>query len=427
MALGRGPEADTRERMTSTATETVVVGTLANAAAVSPAPAEEAARPPYAMRVFNSAQEMDRADWEKVCASTDATFMDLRFVDAVEAGMQPDCRFWFVIVYEGSEPVACAGLTFMKVDFTDFGDPRVTWLVKYNPLLWRFRNMRMLFCSLPGSPGDRSIVFAPAADTARVLMLLDEHMMKLATDVGADAVIFKEFSPPHEAPMQPLLGLGYLQVEVPPMHLLDPAFKSFTDYTAALRARYRQQVTRSTRKLKGSGILSTVLTDPDEILRRYTPEAHEMYREMTLKSDLRVEVLPYEYYRELTRRMAGQIELIALIKDDRIIAFGWCIYDKITYHMMYAGLDYRLNNQFDLYFNLMYAGFDRALSRGVRRIHVGQTATVFKTRMGCFSERRHIYPKGVGFLMSRLFHYGSGLLVIKKPSGEPPEIFKRSR
>ena len=218
-------------------------------------------------------------------------------------------------------------------------------------------------------------------------------MVNIATEESLDAVVFKEFTPADIEPINPLLDLGYLRVEVPPMHLVDPVFASFADYTAALRTRYRQQVTRSTRKLKGSGIVSTVLTDPDEILRLYTNETHAMYREMTLKSDLRVEVLPFEYYRELVRRMSGQVELIALIKDDRIIGFGWCLYDATTYHMMYAGLDYRLNRDFDLYFNLIYAGFDRALRKGVARIHVGQTATAFKARMGCFSEERYIYTK----------------------------------
>jgi hypothetical protein len=63
----------------------------------------------------------------------------------------------------------------------------------------------------------------------------------------------------------------------------------------------------------------------------------------------------------------------------------------------------------------------------VKRIHVGQTATVFKARMGCFSEPRYIYAKGVGFFMSRIFRYGSNFLVIKKPSNPPSDIFKRSR
>ena len=384
----------------------------------APAPAS------YSIRLFNSAAEIDYDGWQKVCAGA-SIFMDLRFVAAVESALKSTCRFWFAIVYDGREPVACAGLSTMTVDFTDFGDTRVTWLVKYNPLLWRFRRMKMLFCSLPGSAGDRSIVIAPGTDSACVLALLDEQMLAIADEARVDAIVYKEFMPGDVGWMHPLLTHGYLRVEIPPMHLLDPAFSNFSEYCESLRARYRQQVTKSTRKLLGTEVLSTVLTDPDEILRKYTPQTHDMYREMTQKSDLRIEILPIEYYQELVRRMGDQVELISLIKDDRIIAFGWCLYDSTTYHMMYAGLDYRLNNELDLYFNLMYAGFDRALRKGVKRIHVGQTATVFKARMGCFSEPRYIYTKGVGFFMSRLFRYGSSLLVIKKPSNPPANIFKR--
>jgi predicted N-acyltransferase len=382
----------------------------------------------YTIRLFDSASDIERSAWEALCASTGATvFMDLRFVTAVEAALKSSCRFWFAIVYDDElRPAACAGFTAMTVDFTDFGDRRVTWIVKYAPFLKRFRNMRMLFCSLPGSPGDRSLVISPEADSEKVLTLLDREMLRLAAECNADAVILKEFSPDDLAPTKPLLGLGYQRVEIPAMHLLDPAFgKTFAEYCAALRTRYRQQVNKSTRKLKNSGIVSTVLADPEEILRRYTRDTHAMYEEMTRKSDLRIEVLPYEYFRELVHHLNGRMELVSLIKDDGIVAFGWCCRDEVTYHMMYAGIDYRLNKDFDLYFNLMYAGFDRALRTGVSRIHVGQTATVFKARMGCFHEPRYVYTKGVGFFMSWLFRLGSSLLVIKKPSNPPADIFKR--
>jgi hypothetical protein len=45
--------------------------------------------------------------------------------------------------------------------------------------------------------------------------------------------------------------------------------------------------------------------------------------------------------------------------------------------------------------------------------------------MGCYSEPRYVYMKGVGPLMSKLFYYGANLLVIKKPSNPPADIFKR--
>jgi len=385
------------------------------------------AHTPYTLRLFDTLADVKREEWDAVVSSgVNPTFMDFRFAEAVEAALKDTWRFWFAVVYDAAgAPVACAGLTSMRIDFTDFGDPRVTWIVKYLPFMSRFRNMKILFCSLPGSPGDRSLAMVPHADSAQVLRLLDERMTQLATEAGLDGIIFKEFSPPDLDRMKPMTNLGYSQIEIPPMHLLDPAFSSFAEYTAALRTRYRQQVTKSTRKLKGSGIDIKVMTDTDEILRYYTPDAHKMYSEMTLKSDLRVEVLPIEYYQELVRRMPGQAELIALIKDDRLIGIGWCLHDAVTYHMMYAGVDYTISRDYDLYFNLMFMGFDRALSRGVKRIHVGQTATAFKSRMGCHSEARYIYTKGVGFFMRTVFSLGAPFMVIKKPSEPPADIFKR--
>ena len=151
-----------------------------------------------------------------------------------------------------------------------------------------------------------------------------------------------------------------------------------------------------------------------------------MYRHMVLKSDVKVEVLPIAYYLAMVDRLQGQLELVTFIKDARVIAFGWCLHDEQVYHMMYAGLDYSLNNEFDLYFNLMYAGYDRALQSGAATINVGQTATVFKSRMGCYSEPRYIFAKGLGPLMSGLFYYGADILVIKKPSNPPSDIFKKA-
>jgi len=285
--------------------------------------------------------------------------------------------------------------------------------------------LKALFCSLPGTPGDRSIALTPAAKSEQVLALVDGVLDKLAAQNRIDAVMYKEFTSAELEWMNPLLDLGYRTIVIPPMHLLPPSFANFAQYRAALRSSYRKQVNRSMRKLTNAGIEAKVLNDADEILRLYTPDVHAMYCEMVAKSDVKLEVFPIEYYQQLTKQLAGQIELIALVKESRLIAFGWCLYDKSTYHMMYAGLDYSLNREFDLYFNLMYAAFDRALHKRVQRIHVGQTATVFKARMGCESEPRYVFAKGRGALMWPLFYYGAKFVVRKMSSNPPSDIFRR--
>jgi hypothetical protein len=383
---------------------------------------------PFTCKVFSSIETVDLDAWRQACERANASvFLDPRFIGAVETAMKPDCRFWYVIVYSGDgRPAACACLTATFINLLDFTDPRLAWIIRYGPdFLSRFKRLKVLFCSLPGSPGEKSIAFASRAACPQALAALDEVMDRLAVENGSDAIIYKEFAADDLESMRPLLAHGYRRVEIPPMHCLEPSFESFAQYCAALRANYRMQITRSTKKLRNSGIEQVVFTEPQDILRVYTPDVHAMYCEMVGKSDLKVEVLPIEYYRQLTLRLAGQIELVTLARDSKIIGFGWCLRDTTTYHMMYAGLNYELNREFDLYFNLMFAGFDRALRSRATKINVGQTATVFKARMGCHSEPRHVYMKGVGPLMSRLFYYGANLMVIKKPSNPPSDIFKR--
>jgi Acetyltransferase (GNAT) domain len=382
---------------------------------------------PYTCRVFNSIDDVDLVAWRRVCTESGASiFMDPRFIAAVESAMKPDCRFWYVIVYGGDgRPAACAGLSAMAIDVLDFGDPRARWIIRRAPkLLSKFRKLKGLFCSLPGSPGEKCLALA-SADTGPILAALDAVMCGLAADTGMDAIIYKEFGQNDLQGMGPLLACGYRQIEIPPMHLFEPSFENFAQYCAALKKKYRQTINRSMRKLNDVGVKQSILTEPDEILSAYTPEVHAMYREVAAKSDLKLEVFPIEYYHQMALRLKGQLELVAFFKDSRIIAFGWCLHDKSTYHMMYAGIDYKLNPEFDLYFNLMYALLDRALQKRVTRINVGQTATVFKARMGCYSEPLYVFVKGVGPLMSKLFYYGANFLVIKKPSNPPADIFRR--
>jgi hypothetical protein len=139
---------------------------------------------------------------------------------------------------------------------------------------------------------------------------------------------------------------------------------------------------------------------------------------------VKVEVLPIEYFHQTVRRLSPEADLIALFKDGRIIAFGWALRDGPTYHMTYAGLDYRLNHEFDLYFNLMYAGLDRAFRKGAATINAGQTAAAFKARIGCDFAPLYLFAKGLGAVMSGFLYYGAGLLVIQKPSSPPSDVFK---
>lgn len=380
---------------------------------------------PYSYRVFDSIDDLDPSAWDRVCSEAQVSiFMDRRFIAGLESSMKPSCRFWYVLIYDDGRPVACAGLAAMTIDLTELSDRRLTWVTRRIPGLSGLQNLKVLFCSLPGSPGEKSLALTQPKASAHVLSVLDGAMHDIAKETGMNAIVYKEFGEHDLECMKPLLDAGYRCIPVPAMHVFRHSFSDFGQYCSALKTRYRQQVNRSLRKLKSAGIEKTVLTDVEEILKLYTPEVHDLYYQMAAKSDIKAEVLPIEYFRQTIRRLSSEADLIALFKDKRIIAFGWALRDGSIYHLTYAGLDYRLNHEFDLYFNLMYAGLDRAFRKGFATINAGQTAAAFKARIGCEFTPLYLFAKGLGPLMSRFVYYGGNLLVVRKPSTPPLHVFK---
>lgn len=383
----------------------------------------------YSYRIFDSIEQVDLTEWQRIRASCNASiFTDPRFIAALEVSMKHLEKFWHIVVHDdGGAPVACTSVSTMTVDLVDLADPGLASVIRHAPLLSsRLRHWKLLIGGLPVGTGHNTLAIAQRSASAQLLPVLDRVICDLATEAQADAIAYKEFGQGDLAWTAPLLDLGYRRIPTPPMHFFRPEFEDFSQYCAALKSHYRQQINRSKRKLKDGGLDIVVLSDPEEILRAYTPEIHALYRQMVDRATTKLEVLPIEFLRQLTSRLRGHVELLAIRKEARIVAFGWNIHTPSSYHAMYGGLDYRLNHEFDLYFNLIYAMLDCALAKRVSRIEVGLGGDAFKAKLGCHSEPLYVFAKGCGPLMSLIVRAAGHLLIARKPAAPSFNILRSS-
>jgi predicted N-acyltransferase len=346
--------------------------------------------------------------------------------------MRQICQFWHVVVYDDvGHPAACACLTAMTIDLADIAGiaaPRVASAIRRVPeTLSRYRKLKTLICGLPGAPSEKSLALASTDSAPQILAILDGAISKLAAHVGTDVIAYRQFGKGDLSLVNRLLDFDYLRIPIHPTYYFSPSFQDFAHYCAALNARYRKHIKRSMRKLEDAGIKVSILTDPEEIVKVYTSDIHALYYQMAARAEVNIELLPIEFFHQLTLHLRGEVELLVLCKDSVIVAIGWCIHAGSAYYMLYAGLDYRLNSDFDLYFNLMYAALDRALRKGVSKIHVGQGGTAFKVRLGCYPEPLYGFIKGHGPLMSRLIRYGSKFLLAEMPTHPASSIFKKGQ
>jgi hypothetical protein len=380
----------------------------------------------YSFRSFDSIEHVDLTEWQRIQSACNGSIVgDPRFIAAIEVGMKQVDKFWYIVLYdEHRAPVACTSVAAVAMDLADLADPGLARIIRLAPSpLSRLRHLKLLICGLPIGTGLHTLA-APLCESSQALPVLDSVVCDLANTAKADGIVYKEFRSGDLPWTRPLLELGYHQFETPPSYSFSSEFADFTQYCAALRNHYGNQIKRSRRKLSDAGLETVVLSAPEEILREYTSEVHALYHQMADKAAIRAEAIPIEFLHELTSRMDGQIELLAIRRNARIVVFSWCLEAQSTYYTMWGGLDYQLNDQFDLYFNLLYALLERGLQKRASTIVFGIGSDIAKSRMGCHSEPLYFFAKGRGLPMSFIVRAAGKLLFAPKSAPGPFRIFK---
>jgi hypothetical protein len=378
-------------------------------------------------RLFNSISDVDLLDWQRVTNECGISiFMDPKFIAAVEIGMRESCRFWHIIIYdETSRPVACASLSTISLDLAYVSPPSMASIMRrLPPVISNLRHVKVLLCGLPISAGQNNLAIVSPYHYRQALSILDAAISELASTTRSHAILYNDFGTDDLERMNALLDFGYRRVATEPMHIFAAArFRDFADYCAKLKSNYRNQIMRSIKKFRRRQVDVSVLSDAREINRIYTPEVHNLYYQVVDNAEIRPERLPTEFFHQLATRLEGNVELIVFSQEKRIVGFGWCLDAASMYHMLYMGFDHEINSELDLYFNMVYAAFDRALRRRIAKIHVGQTASAFKARLGCEAEPLYMFVRGRGLFLPLIIRWASHLIA-RQPAIPVFNVFK---
>jgi hypothetical protein len=309
--------------------------------------------------------------------------------------MANDMKFWYVIVRDAdANPIACACLTELPVDpLVLAAGPFKKVGSHFRRVFPRLLSFKILMCGLPVSTGDSALRFAPGAEPSLALRTLDGVLNAVARRSGASFLLFKEFEDSDRSRMAGLVDLGYTQAESLPMNSFLSSFSDFEHYLSSLKAHYRQDIRRSRAKLERTGCVINRTRGGAFLEQFYTARLHGLYLAVLSRAANKLEVLPHEFFLALARQFRESISFTYISRGSEVVAFNWAFQDEQSYRLLFCGLDYELNAEADLYFNLMYAELDNALRAGVARIDIGQTADAFKSRLGCLQAPLWLYLK----------------------------------
>lgn len=375
---------------------------------------------PYACQLARTADEIDLAAWDAVCARTRNPFLDPRFFRALEASFARIATFWYATFRDDSgRPVGCAAFSRYVVDLADFAPPGAQKLIMAVRRVWpRFCKFHILLGGLPVSVSGCQLAFAPDADLERLCLSLDETAVRLARETRTILISFKEFEPVLASQLAGLERLGYRRARSVVSYHLDGPFDSFDQYYESRSKRTRANIRRHFRKFEEAGLTWQHLRGRDTELSEI-PDAdlHSLYLNVFQRSEAKFERLPATFFSELARQFPEDARFTVMRQGNRVVGFCCAVASPGEHSMIYCGLDYRLNPESDLYFNLIYRGLAQGLAPGVEVVHIGATADEFKQHMGCRAIPLSIYVKALGAIESFVFQRVFGILFDAEQGG----------
>ena len=365
-----------------------------------------------------SIDEVDVTAWESLRRFESDLFMDRRFIRAVERTMSAATRFWHLIVRdEQGMPVAAASCCLFKAQIALLADSSTR---KYAEFAHRWipggLTLPIMMCGLPVSAGQSHLRLHPDADAEAVFRELHQWLLTMGKKFRARAVVFKEADADEDQLWSPLQGLGYRRADSLPMNQTPVGPKDFQEFMTLTKSSRRYQLKKARQKFEQQGLKVTQLLGKDGANALLTDEVHRLYLHVLGRSEVRLEQLTPEFFRELSQEF-GEHTCFTFISDaDRVLGFACSAFDGVHYHQMFVGYDPDKNPEADVYFNLFFQAVDHAFRQQPRVIAVGQSADEFKyQKLNCYQVPRYFYVFGIDWISKLVLKHFFLALFPKRP------------
>lgn len=254
----------------------------------------------------------------------------------------------------------------------------------------------LVFCGNLLHTDGPGFVCLPGRPAAALLHALAEAA-RTAADPHHKLVVAQEDRWAGSADPAQLAAHGYQEVAVlqPTMNLaLDPDWRTWEDYLAALRKKYRQRARAARRR--ATGLVRT--RHPGCAWLRHAPEMHRLLQPVLARADLSLVPLSVDVLQTLAAGLEDRIVVHTYATEEQLLGFGLSIADGPTLHAVLVGVDPEANQAHRLYQNLLYDFVEEAMRQQVSTLALGRTALEIKSTVGAAASSPRLLLRHAGLL-----------------------------
>ena len=364
----------------------------------------------FSIKVYDSLLDEDLA---RIWQSNTQGLEHLRteMLVLLEKAQPADLQFRYLFISkigENEDVCAVLYLQLLKFNHRNFYFSRKGVLHYLALLFLRVSSFRVLLAGCLFS-----VDFTPiSADSKKInIDILLSIINRYSKREKYDILVLKDLPEKYNNSLMKEHGFDPFETDMTMQLEINPAWKDFSAYEKALTHKYAQRV-RKIRK-QGSAIIRREL-NLDEF-QSYRFRINELFLQVSEKQTVRMGIVDDCYFEELYKTLGNNFKLIGYFLDDKLVAFASHIIYQNKLEVHYIGIDYELNKELSLYFNILYDGIELAIRNEKKSLELGRTAREAKAVVGChpiyFNDYLKVRNKLIRWmlnLLSKYFNQGLG-------------------
>ena len=310
----------------------------------------------------------------------DTLELSYAYLSSMERSM-PATAFRYVVIRRNNEPVLFAYFQLFTLTSRNFNLEKNRGFVKH--ILRFFLDLKKISVLISGN--------ATRNDTAgycfnETILSADEAVEivaaageKIAVDEKASALILKDISASGDSRTW-FENAGF---ETPWKDMvmtmdINSKWTTLADYTAGLSRKYKARA----KKILVSGSMLTIKEITGEKVNEYGDEIFRLFKNVTENQSFVLANLEKDHFPMLKKLYKNNFEIVGLFRGKQLIAFFAAFVTTDAYELYHVGFDYQLNNEYQLYFNILFSGLDRAILLKKRQLKLGRTSFDAKASLG---------------------------------------------
>ena len=254
--------------------------------------------------------------------------------------------------------------------------------------------LKLLICGNTFVTGEHGVFIKENQDKKIIIKKLAESLnhfvnsnKKLKKQI--DAFLLKDFAQESLFITDELKEFKYHTFSVEPnMQVkLNDNWNNFDDYLAAMKTKFRVKAKKAFKQSLDIRIEDVTLKN----ISKKLPEMTALYEKVASNAEFNLGTFNLETYKHLKQKFGDNYILKSYWLEDQIVGFISGVINNNSLDAHFVGIDYQKNREYAIYQRMLYDYIEIAISKKLKTINFGRTASEIKSSVGAFPQDLTMY------------------------------------